>query len=148
MFLRLQFLNDSHRLVTVNSGARPPTSLRHALVPGCLGTRDTMADSTSPALNRTLDTIGKCTGLTKYRFLTLIRLPLETVRLGNPSEITLVVTESFALLALIAAGRGRHFCSTSSDSRCRRRPQKLVDVKVDGGLPSVWSVCARYAGGP
>ena len=26
-----------------------------------------MADSTSPALNRTLDTIGKCTGLTNYR---------------------------------------------------------------------------------
>ena len=34
---------------------------------GCLGTRGTMADSTSPALNRTLDTIGKCTGLTNYR---------------------------------------------------------------------------------
>ena len=26
-----------------------------------------MADSTSPALNRTLDTIGKCTGPTNYR---------------------------------------------------------------------------------
>ena len=34
---------------------------------GYLETRDTMADSTSPALNRTLDTIGKCTGLTNYR---------------------------------------------------------------------------------
>ena len=44
------------------------------------------------------------------------------------------MTESFALVALIAAGRGRHCCSTSSDSRCRRRPRKLVDVKVDGGL--------------
>ena len=41
----------------------------HSLVgfSGCLGTRDTMADSTSPSLNRTLDTIGKCTGPINYR---------------------------------------------------------------------------------
>ena len=48
--------------------------------------------------------------------------------------ITLVVTERFALVALIAAGLGRHCCPTSSDSRCRRLPRKLVDVKVHGGL--------------
>ena len=46
----------------------------------------------------------------------------------------MVVTESFALVARIAARRGRHCLSTSSDSRCRRLPRKLVDVKVDGGL--------------
>ena len=42
---------------------------KHSLVgfSGCLGTRDTMVDSTSPAVNRTLDTIGKCTGPTNYR---------------------------------------------------------------------------------
>ena len=49
----------------------------------------------------------------------------------------LVVTESFVLVALIASGRGRHLCSTSSDSRCRRRPRKLVDVNCDGGLLDV-----------
>ena len=61
-------------------------------------------------------------------------LPLETVRLRNPRAITLVVTELFALVALIAAGRGRLCCSTSSDSRCRRPPRKPVDMKVDGGV--------------
>ena len=39
-----------------------------------------------------------------------------------------------ALVALIAAGRGHHCCSTSSDKGCRRLPRKIVDVKVDGGL--------------
>ena len=67
-------------------------------------------------------------------FLSLLRLLLGIVRLRNPRAITLVVTESYLLVALIAAVRGRHCCSTSSDIRCRRRPRKLVDVKVDGGL--------------
>ena len=67
-------------------------------------------------------------------FLTLLRLPLGPVRIRNPRAITLVMTKSFALVVLIAAGRGRHCCSTSSDSRCRRLARKLVDVKVDGGL--------------